>query len=138
MQKYGLAGFLCLSSLSAYAAQTITLTPGQAKRFDVATAKGIPTLQHEATKLLGPSLPLKGQVEISLAPAGHAVQMAKVHVFVRSTTALGFHITAFDGTKLIASADLCGGLEIDSWTSVPAQTSRVVISDVAEVRNGCP
>ena len=86
---------------------------------------------------IGPDITRTGEITISLAPAGGAAGVAKLHVFERSAVPIGFTATAWQGEKVIAVAKLCGHRELDSWVALPAGTTRVDVSDFVTVEDGC-
>jgi len=86
---------------------------------------------------IGPDITGAGEITISLAPAGGAAGVAKLHVFERSAVPIGFTATAWQGQKVIAVAKLCGHLELDSWIALPAETTRVDVTDFVTVKDGC-
>lgn len=78
-----------------------------------------------------------GEITIGLAPPGGAVGVAKLHVFERTAVAVGFTATAFQGPDAIATAKVCGRLDMDAWVGLPAETTSIRVFAFVPVKGAC-
>ena len=122
------AGERAISVQSGYQ-QTFTLTPSNSPMLTPGPARRSP---------IGPTEPKEGEIIIGLAPAGHAVSVAKLHAEARLPTAVTFEAIAMDGAKQIATELGTACLDgIDSWITFPAGTRIVVVSHFVEAKGAC-
>ena len=73
-----------------------------------------------------------GEITVGLAPAGGAVGVTKLHVFERTKRSMSFSVVAMRGAKRLATEKVCGHLDLDTWISLPAETTTAVIGGFVE------
>ena len=134
MLKAGLTVAIVLLA-SAAVAQPLAVASGTALTFTLTGAPPKPGLVRR--RPIGASEPADGEITISLAPAGNAVRVAKLHVYERSHATIAFEATAMRGTKVLATQIVCGHLETDSWVTFPATTEAVALSGFAMTEKSC-
>jgi len=120
------------------AADIIEIASGQQKTFGLTFSGETLRPVHIRSSPIGHGNAREGKMTIGLAPAGHAVQMAKLHTFEQLKTAVNFQVVAFHGSTAVATEEFCGRLDMDAWAALPAATSRVEISRFVEAKAECP
>jgi hypothetical protein len=131
--------FMNGTSVSAQVAPVesrVEISAGFQQTFTVSGKRNL-TLGKPRRSRIGPDNTGPGQITIGLAPAGGAVGVAKLHVFERTTVPVGFTATAFKGPDAIATVEVRGCLDMDSWVGLSAETTSVRLFAFVPIKDSC-